>query len=287
MYRLTKSLENFFEQNERQPQHIRQSVTTKLVVVKGLAAKHKLLELDEAQPFLNPLERKALVKFTGSDSWAKKFAKRHGLKMSGARMKELSSKEATMYHDSLKDMALRVKVAGPRYEEVAILIRKAAEKLQLIQSGKKANDASCGRNRQKPRSRGKVLSKKTKATGEKVTMDCKNKMSRESNQQQQETHGQQVQQIEHLTEQQNEMPHQRRQQQGHSNDQGNQQLQIHPLHFEQQQSTHEQQHHVEDPLRIMYSTNDRSGTATHSTLNPVMGRTAPQQIELPEDFQPI
>ena len=49
--------------------------------------------------------------------------------MTGARVKELSEEDVNEYHQSLKQMATRVKHAGPGYEEVAILIRQAAEKL--------------------------------------------------------------------------------------------------------------------------------------------------------------
>lgn len=77
----------FFAANEKQPPGVRQPTTTKLIVAKGLEARKKLLELHEIQPFLDPKERKALENFTGSDSWAKKFAKRHNLKMSGARVR--------------------------------------------------------------------------------------------------------------------------------------------------------------------------------------------------------
>ncbi len=89
MHRLTESLMVFFDRNDRQPPHLKQPVTTKLVVAKGLEARNNLLELNEIQPFLDPKEKKALESFTGSDSWAKKFAKRHDLKMTGARVKEL------------------------------------------------------------------------------------------------------------------------------------------------------------------------------------------------------
>jgi len=49
--------------------------------------------------------------------------------MTGARVKELSEEDVNEYHQSLKQMATRVKQAGPGYEEVAKLIRQAAEKL--------------------------------------------------------------------------------------------------------------------------------------------------------------
>jgi hypothetical protein len=87
MHRLAESLMACFAANEKQPPGIRQPTTTKLIVAKGLEARKKLLELHEIQPFLDPKEKKALENFTGSDSWAKKFAKRHNLKMSGARVR--------------------------------------------------------------------------------------------------------------------------------------------------------------------------------------------------------
>jgi hypothetical protein len=129
MHRLTESLMVFFDRNERQPQHLKQPVTTKLVVAKGLEARNNLLELHEIQPFLDPKEKKSLEAFTGSDSWAKKFAKRHDLKMTGARVKELADDDVRNYSVQLRQMASRVKQAGPGYEEVAGLLRQAAEKL--------------------------------------------------------------------------------------------------------------------------------------------------------------
>ena len=93
MHRLTESLMVFFDRNDRQPQHLKQPVTTKLVVAKGLEARNNLLELNEIQPFLDSKEKRALEQFTGSDSWAKKFAKRHDLKMTGARVKELEDED--------------------------------------------------------------------------------------------------------------------------------------------------------------------------------------------------
>lgn len=93
MHRLTESLMVFFDRNDRQPQHLKQPVTTKLVVAKGLEARNNLLELNEIQPFLDAKEKRALEQFTGSDSWAKKFAKRHDLKMTGARVKDLEDED--------------------------------------------------------------------------------------------------------------------------------------------------------------------------------------------------
>lgn len=97
MHRLTESLMIFFDRNEQQPQHLKQPVTTKLVVAKGIEARNNLLELNEIQPFLEAKEKKALETFTGSDSWAKKFAKRHDLKMTGARVKELGDEDVRTF----------------------------------------------------------------------------------------------------------------------------------------------------------------------------------------------
>lgn len=97
MHRLTESLMVFFDRNDRQPPHLKQPVTTKLVVAKGLEARNNLLELNEIQPFLDPKEKKALESFAGSDSWAKKFAKRHDLKMTGARVKELGDEDVRKF----------------------------------------------------------------------------------------------------------------------------------------------------------------------------------------------
>lgn len=49
--------------------------------------------------------------------------------MTGARIKELSEADVNKYHQSLRQISNRVKQAGPGYEEVAMLIRQAAEKL--------------------------------------------------------------------------------------------------------------------------------------------------------------
>ena len=62
-------------------------------------------------------------------SWAKKFAKRHDLKMTGARVKELGDEDVRTYSVQLRQMASRVKQAGPAYEEVSTMLRQAAEKL--------------------------------------------------------------------------------------------------------------------------------------------------------------
>lgn len=129
MHRLTESLMVFFDRNDRQPPHLKQPVTTKLVVAKGLEARNNLLELNEIQPFLDPKEKKALESFTGSDSWAKKFAKRHDLKMTGARVKELGDDDVRNFSAQLRQISSRVKQAGPGYEEAASLMRQAAEKL--------------------------------------------------------------------------------------------------------------------------------------------------------------
>ena len=93
--------------------------------------RNTLLERHATHPFLEPKEKKALENFTGSDSWAKKFAKRHDLKMTGARIKELSSDDVNQFHQTLKQISIRVKQAGPVYEDAAMLIRQAAEKLLL------------------------------------------------------------------------------------------------------------------------------------------------------------
>mmetsp|Transcript_74281 Transcript_74281/g.215242 ORF Transcript_74281/g.215242 Transcript_74281/m.215242 type:complete len:291 (+) Transcript_74281:50-922(+) len=86
LYRLAESLMVFFERND-------QPITTKLIVAKGIEARNNLLELNEIQPFLDAKEKKALENFSGSDSWAKKFAKRNNLKMSGARVKDLGDED--------------------------------------------------------------------------------------------------------------------------------------------------------------------------------------------------
>jgi hypothetical protein len=51
--------------------------------------------------------------------------------MTGARIKELSEEDVNQFHHSLKQMSKRVKQAGPGYEDAAMLIRQAAEKLLL------------------------------------------------------------------------------------------------------------------------------------------------------------
>ena len=131
MKRLTETLVVFFEHNGRQPEHLRQSITTKLIVAKGLEARNTLLQRHATHPFLEPKEKRALENFSGSDSWAKKFAKRRDLKMTGARIKELSEEDINQFHQSLKQMSNRVRQAGPAYEESARLIRQAAQKLLL------------------------------------------------------------------------------------------------------------------------------------------------------------
>lgn len=97
----------------------------------GLEARNTLLQRNATHLFLEPKERNALENFTGSDSWAKKFAKRRDLKMTGARVKELSEEDVNQFHHSLKQMSNRVKQAGPGYEDAAMLIWQAAEKLLL------------------------------------------------------------------------------------------------------------------------------------------------------------
>jgi hypothetical protein len=99
------------------------------ILKKGLEAKTNLLELHRVQPILDPKEIKAFENFTGSDSWAKKFARRHQLKMTGTRIKELSEEELKEFHSSLTTMAARIKQAGPRFEDVANTLRQAGEKL--------------------------------------------------------------------------------------------------------------------------------------------------------------
>ena len=97
----------------------------------GLEARKTLLQRNATHPFLDPKERKALENFTGSNSWAKKFAKRRDLKMTGARVKEMSEEDVNQLHYSLKQMSNRVRQAGPGYEDAAVLMRQAAEKLLL------------------------------------------------------------------------------------------------------------------------------------------------------------
>lgn len=89
------------------------------------------MQRHSTHPFLEPKEKKALENFSGSDSWAKKFAKRRDLKMTGSRIKELSEEDVNQFHHSLKQISNRVKQAGPGYEDAAMLIRQAAEKLLL------------------------------------------------------------------------------------------------------------------------------------------------------------
>jgi transposase-like protein len=127
--RLTESLVVFFERNNQSEDPLKLPVSTKLIVSKGLEARNNLIELNEIQPFLESKEKRALTSFTGSDSWAKKFAKRHDLKMTGARVKDLEDEDVTKFTTELRQMASRVKQAGPGYEEVASLLRQAGEKL--------------------------------------------------------------------------------------------------------------------------------------------------------------
>ena len=65
----------------------------------------------------------------GSDSWAKRFAKRYNLKMSGTRVKDIGDDEVRSYVAQLRQVAGRVKQGGPGYDEAAVLILQAAEKL--------------------------------------------------------------------------------------------------------------------------------------------------------------
>jgi hypothetical protein len=129
LQRLTESLFVFFERNDQSPDPLKLPVTTKLVVSKGLEARNNLLELHEIQPYLESKEKRALENFTGSDSWAKKFAKRHDLKMTGSRVKDLEDEDVRKFSTELRQMASRVKQAGPGYDEVASLLRQAGEKL--------------------------------------------------------------------------------------------------------------------------------------------------------------
>jgi hypothetical protein len=130
MHKLTERLMEFFQNNEMEPTNLKQPVTTKLVVQKGLEARDTILAEDQRTPnVLDSKERKALAAFTGSDSWAKKFAKRHDLKMTGARVKELGEEDVREFSGQLRQIATRVKQAGPGYDEVASLLRQAADKL--------------------------------------------------------------------------------------------------------------------------------------------------------------
>lgn len=71
--------------------------------------------------------------FTGSESWAKKFARRHDLKMSGTRVKELSEDDARKFSTDLRHMSSRLKQAGPGYDEIAAVLRQAGDKLVAAQ----------------------------------------------------------------------------------------------------------------------------------------------------------
>lgn len=129
LHRLSESLVLYFQRNAQNEEHMRQPITTKLIVSKALESRNNLLELNEIQPFLNPKEKKALQRFMGSDSWAKKFARRYNLKMSGTRVKDLADEDLRNYCAQLRQMAGRVKQGGPDYDEAAALMRQAAEKL--------------------------------------------------------------------------------------------------------------------------------------------------------------
>ena len=129
LHRLHESVAVYFERNARQQDHLKQPITTKLIVSKGLETRNNLLELNEIQPFLDPKEKKAFEKFMGSDSWAKRFAKRYNLKMSGTRVKDIGDDEVRSYVAQLRQVAGRVKQGGPGYDEAAVLILQAAEKL--------------------------------------------------------------------------------------------------------------------------------------------------------------
>jgi hypothetical protein len=129
LQRLNENLVVYFERNAMQQDHLKQPITTKLIVSKGLESRNHLLELNEIQPFLDPKEKKALQKFMGSDSWAKKFARRYSLRMSGTRVKELADDDVRSYIAQLRQLAGRVKQGGPGYDEAAALMLQAAEKL--------------------------------------------------------------------------------------------------------------------------------------------------------------
>ncbi|VEU33361.1 unnamed protein product [Pseudo-nitzschia multistriata] len=130
MRKLKEELVGFFEYNKGLPEEHRQRVSTKLVAAKGLEVRNNLLRIHETNPlFLDEKELKALEAFRGSDSWAKKFAKRQNLRMTGARVRGLSEEDVAGYHRSLKQISVRVGQAGPGFEEAAALIQRAAEKL--------------------------------------------------------------------------------------------------------------------------------------------------------------
>jgi hypothetical protein len=74
LHRLTESLMVFFDRNDRQPQHLRQPVTTKLISSKGVEARNNLLELNEIQPFLDPKEKKAIDSFMGKCACSERFS---------------------------------------------------------------------------------------------------------------------------------------------------------------------------------------------------------------------
>ena len=132
MHRLAESVLHFFAENEKQPAGVKQAVTTKLIVAKGMEARKRLLELHEVSAFLEPREKKALEIFTGSDSWAKKFSKRHNLKLSGARAKDLREGNVRAYSEQINQMVARFKQAGSAYKEVALLLAQAGEKLETV-----------------------------------------------------------------------------------------------------------------------------------------------------------
>ncbi|KAL3939080.1 MAG: hypothetical protein SGBAC_006125 [Bacillariaceae sp.] len=132
MNRLAESLMVFFSANDKQPQGLRQPITPKLIVSKGLEARKKLLELHDIQPFLDPKEKRTLESFTGSDSWAKKFARRHSLKLAGHknRVRELADNDIKVYCEQLRQIAQRMKQAGPGYEDIAVMLFQAGDKLE-------------------------------------------------------------------------------------------------------------------------------------------------------------
>ena len=135
MHKLADSVLQFFAENEKQPPGMKRPVTTKLIVAKGLEARKRLLELHAVNnDFLEPREKKALEAFTGSDSWAKKFSKRHNLKLSGTRVKDLTEGDVRHYSEQLNHMMQRLRQAGGGYREVVALLFRANEKLAVAGS---------------------------------------------------------------------------------------------------------------------------------------------------------
>ena len=97
-----------------------------------MEARKRLLELHAVNnDYLEPREKKALEAFTGSDSWAKKFSKRHNLKLNGSRAKGLTDGDVRAYSEQLTQMVQRLKQAGPAYKEVTALLFRANSKLEM------------------------------------------------------------------------------------------------------------------------------------------------------------